>query len=85
VINRHKYNEPCRNCNHPIRDHSYYNDIYIGDYKLTDINVLDFAPCEYRVIVDDNSYPPKFRPCYCKDFEPKDNLEFLEMKASKNE
>jgi hypothetical protein len=84
MINRHKYNEECRNCGHWIKEHCYYSSIHIGDYKIADINVLDFAPCEDSMYMDFNTYPPTPKVCGCKKFEPKDNLEYLEVKAQEN-
>jgi hypothetical protein len=58
---------PCRGCNHPKMAHSF-----LGPFKGTGKCV------DARVTVSG-----MYKQCTCRNFEPKDNLEFLEYKYDK--
>jgi hypothetical protein len=58
---------PCRNCNHPKMTHSF-----LGMFK-------GIGKCVDAKVTANGTY----NQCYCKEFLPKDNLEYLEYKYDK--
>jgi hypothetical protein len=66
----------CRNCNHNRDSHSIYIQLLEGLNQSKYIQILEEIPC--NIIMDYAPSPNKY--CNCKNFEPTDNLEYLEMK-----
>ena len=76
----HKYNDMCRKCGHYFEAHCIYMLVQQGGVSQNFFHPLDIVPCNA-------SLDPSFgvKPCGCLDFEPQDNLEYLELLAEKQE
>jgi hypothetical protein len=73
MIKYHKRFSLCRNCEHEFGCHCIYSDLKQGNLVLAMILPLEFVPC--------NDYGMNGKSCNCNEWVPKDNLEWLELKA----
>lgn len=78
MLDLHKQNTFCRKCGHMFSYHCIYTQVYQGPMVLDIIQPLEMVPC--------GNYTDKINiTCGCEEYEPADNLEWLELKAKQKQ
>lgn len=77
----HKQNDSCRKCGHFFEAHCIYIRVEQGGLSQPFIYPLDVVPCNSGT---DPVYS-NAKPCGCLNWEPQDNLEYLELLAEKQD
>jgi hypothetical protein len=68
----------CRRCKHGYHHHCVYLQVMQGGMVQQAIKPLEVVPCNGLDFMNGH-------PCGCIEFEPIDNLEYLEWKASQKD
>jgi len=77
----HEEHDTCRRCGHWYGCHCIYTRVEQGGMMQSFIHVLDVVPCSAASdITTSNS-----KACGCVNWEPQDNLEYLELKVAEKE
>ena len=79
VTRYHKTQSQCRRCKHQFSHHCLYTQVFQGEMVQPFIVPIDIVPCDSYHDVTSSPFTPG--KCGCVNWEPQDNLEFLELKA----
>ncbi len=79
MLKLHKADSNCRVCKHSFSHHCLYVHVEQGGMRQHFIQPLEMVPCDsYNQFGGNLDMTGK---CGCLDWQPMDNLEFLELKA----
>jgi hypothetical protein len=72
----------CRKCGHMVSHHAIYLRIEQGGITQSFIKILEMVPCDSYM---QGQFSVSSTKCGCLDYQPMDNLEYLELKAEQAE
>ncbi len=82
MLKLHKSETYCRVCKHQFNHHCLYVKVEQGGMQQQFIQPLEMVPCDsYMHFGEISSFNASAR-CGCIDWQPTDNLEYLELKAN---
>jgi len=83
MLKYHKADDSCRLCKHTFVHHYLYTVVQQGGMQQEFVLPLDMVPCDSFA---SSSLSGTFTGrCGCIEFEPSDNLEYLELKADQSD
>lgn len=83
MLKYHKAEDTCRQCKHAFTHHFLYMPIWQGGMQQPFVQPVDQVPCDsYANSSSSTIYPGK---CACLNWEPTDNLEYLELKSKETD
>jgi hypothetical protein len=80
MLDYRKGDVSCRKCGHMLCHHALYVQIHQGGMVQSFIKIVDMVPCDSY-----DHTQTGMRKCGCVDYQPMDNLEYLEHKAQEAE
>ena len=81
MLKLHKADSNCRICKHQFNHHCLYIKVEQGGMQQPFIQPLEMVPCDAYLHYGDVSALNVTGKCGCLDWQPMDNLEFLELKS----
>jgi hypothetical protein len=85
MLKMRKQNSLCRKCNHGFSSHCMYVRVEHGCMSQDIIQPLEMVPCNGNPSYDPVMLQATMSNCGCISWEPLDNLEYLEFKATQND
>lgn len=83
MLKLHKADSNCRACKHAFNHHCLYLRVEQGGMQQQVIQPIEMVPCDsYGYTQTGLDMTGK---CGCLDWQPQDNLEFLELKAKQSD
>ena len=80
----HKAESNCRVCKHPFNHHCIYIKLEQGGLQQQFVLPVEMVPCDSYLAFGHGSLDVTGK-CGCLDWQPMDNLEFLELKAKQQD
>ncbi len=80
MLKFHKADSYCRVCKHQFNHHCLYIKVEQGGMQQPFVQPLEMVPCNSYLAFGGGGMDMTGR-CGCLDWQPTDNLEFLELKA----
>lgn len=84
MMKLHKGDSHCRICHHTFKHHCIYIKVEQGDMQLPVVQPLEIVPCDAYAHSGGTSFDMTGK-CGCLDWQPQDNLEFLELKSKQSD
>ena len=80
MLKLHRADSVCRSCKHQYNHHCLYLKVEQGGMQQPFVQPLEMVPCDSYLHYGSGSIDLTGK-CGCLDWQPMDNLEFLELKA----
>lgn len=83
MLKLHKADSACRVCKHQFSHHCLYIKVEQGGMQQPFVQPLEMVPCDSYLHMSGglSTIASVNGKCGCLDWQPMDNLEFLELKA----